>query len=79
MPLQSKKTPKTYNGYEVTRSSIRRLENEVKSLKRQVDEIIAQKIYSHSESQGPDSQALNEMRQTIESKEELILRLKLML
>lgn len=79
MGLTKNKAVRQYNGFAATRSSIRRLENEIKVLKNQVDELIAQKIYSQGENRGADNQTLSEMRQAIESKEEIVLRLKLML
>ena len=62
-----------------TRSSIKRLENEVKKLKLQFDHLVALRIYKPETIKISDSHALEDLRGIIDIKEKTILQLKLML
>lgn len=68
---------RTYQGIPVSRSSVSRLEREVKVLRNRIFEIQTSKIFG---AQDPPSPSLiEELRQAIESKEKQILEIKLML
>lgn len=74
--MQSKRKDSIVDGVLVTRSSVKRLEREVQALRLQLEEINAKRIQT-----GDDRQAslIKELRSTIDMKENLILRIKLML
>jgi pantothenate synthetase len=73
------KETKIYQTIPATRSSIKRLETEVKKLRAQLDNIIAMKIYKPDDIRNTDTHAIEELRNIIETKEATILQLKLML
>lgn len=70
---------KAFSNIPATRSSINRLETEVKKLRKELDNLIALKIYKPDEVRNTDAHAIEELRHLIETKESTILQLKLML
>lgn len=74
--MQNKRKDSTVDGVLITRSSVRRLEREVQALRLQLEEINAKRIQT-----GDDRQVnlIKELRDTIDMKENLTIRIKLML
>lgn len=70
---------RTFQGLQATRSSIKRMENEVKKLRNNLDELVTKRIYRPEESRGNEAVMIEELKQAIEKKEEIILQLKLLL
>jgi protein-arginine kinase activator protein McsA len=70
---------KHVGGIPASRSSIKRLENEVKKLRNQLDNLVAMKIYKPDELRATDAHAIEDLRSLIDKKEATILQLKLML
>ena len=68
-----------FNGLPATRSSIKRMENEVKKLRNHLDELVTKRIYKPEDSRGNEAALIDELKDTIEKKEEIILQLKLLL
>lgn len=70
---------RTFQGLPATRSSIKRMENEVKKLRNNLDELVTKKIYKPEESRGNEQAMIEDLKGAIEKKEEIILQLKLLL
>lgn len=70
---------RNFKGLPATRSSIKRMENEVKKLRNHLDELVTKRIYKPEESRGNEIVLIDELKETIEQKEEIILQLKLLL
>jgi archaellum component FlaC len=70
---------RNYKGLPATRSSIKRMENEVKKLRNHLDELVTKRIYKPEESRGNEVMIIEDLKETIEKKEEIILQLKLLL
>ena len=68
-----------YKGLPATRSSIKRMENEVKKLRNHLDELVTKRIYKPEDSRANEAALIEELKETIEKKEEIILQLKLLL
>ena len=62
-----------------SRSSIKRLENEIKKLRSQLENLVAIKIYKPEDLKNNDINSIEELRSLIDSKESTLLQLKLML
>lgn len=70
---------RNYRGLPATRSSIKRMENEVKKLRNHLDELVTKRIYKPEDSKGNEVAMIEELKDAIEKKEEIILQLKLLL
>jgi hypothetical protein len=55
------------------------MENEVKKLRNNLDELVTKRIYKPEESRGNEAAMIEDLKQAIEKKEEIILQLKLLL
>lgn len=70
---------RNYRGLPATRSSIKRMEDEVKKLRNCLDELVTKRIYKPDDSRGNEAAMIDELKDAIEKKEEIILQLKLLL
>ena len=55
------------------------MENEVKKLRNHLDELVTKRIYKPEDSRANEAALIEELKETIEKKEEIILQLKLLL
>ena len=67
---------RTYHGVPLSRSHVKRLENEVKALRNQIEGLSMQSI-ANPDDHASNSVKIEELRSAIDQKEALILELKL--
>lgn len=70
---------KVFNGHAVTLSNIRRIERETEMLRKQFNDYKIKKQFTQREVKQGEAQMVQQMKNTIQENERLILQLKLMI